>query len=124
MAYTPNEWNTGDVITAEKLNHIEQGIDPEFLVTMTLSQDSSEKPIVTVDKTFTEIKEAESAGKKITGFLDMGDIGFNSFVSVSVPSAIMFVTLLAEDAPMVVTVLIQESGTTVQVYSLTVKENS
>ena len=24
--YEPNEWNTGDVITAEKLNHIEDGI--------------------------------------------------------------------------------------------------
>lgn len=26
MAYTPNEWQCGDVVTAEKLNHMEQGI--------------------------------------------------------------------------------------------------
>lgn len=26
MAYTPTTWNTGDVITAEKLNKIETGI--------------------------------------------------------------------------------------------------
>ena len=26
MSYTPHEWDTGEVITAEKLNHIEQGI--------------------------------------------------------------------------------------------------
>lgn len=26
MSYTPTEWKTGDVITAEKLNNIEQGI--------------------------------------------------------------------------------------------------
>lgn len=26
MAYTPNEWKDGDVITKEKLNNIEQGI--------------------------------------------------------------------------------------------------
>ena len=26
MAYTPTEWKTGDVITAPKLNNIEQGI--------------------------------------------------------------------------------------------------
>lgn len=26
MAYTPTEWTTGDIITAEKLNKIEQGI--------------------------------------------------------------------------------------------------
>ena len=27
MAYTPTVWNTGDVITAEKLNNIENGIE-------------------------------------------------------------------------------------------------
>lgn len=26
MGYTPTEWNTGDVITEEKLNNIEAGI--------------------------------------------------------------------------------------------------
>ena len=26
MSYTPTEWKSGDVITAEKLNHIEEGI--------------------------------------------------------------------------------------------------
>ena len=26
MAYEPNTWNTGDTITAEKLNHPEQGV--------------------------------------------------------------------------------------------------
>lgn len=26
MAYEPNTWNTGDTITAEKLNHLEQGV--------------------------------------------------------------------------------------------------
>lgn len=29
MAYTPNTWKDGDVITAEKLNAIEQGISNE-----------------------------------------------------------------------------------------------
>lgn len=27
--YTPTAWNTGDVITADKLNHIEQGVSNE-----------------------------------------------------------------------------------------------
>jgi hypothetical protein len=26
MAYTPTDWKTGDVITAEKLNNIENGV--------------------------------------------------------------------------------------------------
>lgn len=29
MAYTPTEWNTGDLITAEKLNKLEQGVQNE-----------------------------------------------------------------------------------------------
>ena len=31
MAYTPTEWETGDVITAEKLNNMEQGIEDTSL---------------------------------------------------------------------------------------------
>ena len=26
MSYTPNTWATGDIVTSEKLNHMEQGI--------------------------------------------------------------------------------------------------
>ncbi|WP_242828276.1 hypothetical protein [Mediterraneibacter gnavus] len=29
MAYTPTTWNDGDVITAEKLNKLEQGVKNE-----------------------------------------------------------------------------------------------
>lgn len=29
MSYTPTTWNTGDVITAEKLNKLEQGVKNE-----------------------------------------------------------------------------------------------
>lgn len=29
MAYTPTKWNTGDVITAEKMNKLEQGVQNE-----------------------------------------------------------------------------------------------
>lgn len=29
MAYTPAEWNAGDVITAEKMNKLEQGVQNE-----------------------------------------------------------------------------------------------
>lgn len=29
MAYTPTVWNTGDVITAEKMNKLEQGVQNE-----------------------------------------------------------------------------------------------
>lgn len=29
MAYTPTQWNTGDIITAEKMNKLEQGVKNE-----------------------------------------------------------------------------------------------
>ena len=29
MAYTPTQWNTGDKITAEKMNKLEQGVQNE-----------------------------------------------------------------------------------------------
>lgn len=51
MAYTPTEWETGDVITAEKLNKIEAGIGDAlntFVITCTATaQDFSG----TIDKT-------------------------------------------------------------------------
>lgn len=31
MAYTPTQWETGDIITAEKLNNMEQGIEDAFV---------------------------------------------------------------------------------------------
>lgn len=38
MSYTPTEWQTGDTITAEKLNNMENGIDNAnhpFVITLT-----------------------------------------------------------------------------------------
>lgn len=42
MAYTPTVWETGDVITAEKLNKAEQGISANsvLLVTVTMESDT------------------------------------------------------------------------------------
>lgn len=65
MSYTPTEWQTGDTITAEKLNNMESGIEnanEPFLVTLTpTAQDFSG----TMDKTVGEINAAYEAGRKI-----------------------------------------------------------
>ena len=55
MAYTPTVWATGDVITAEKLNHAEGGIEAAYplIVTATLGDESA-----TLDKTWAEIYAA------------------------------------------------------------------
>lgn len=65
MAYTKNNWQTGDTVTAEKLNHMESGIEnanEPFIVTLTpTAQDFSG----TMDKTVAEINAAYEAGRKI-----------------------------------------------------------
>ena len=65
MSYTPTQWQTGDTITAEKLNNMESGIENvnnPFIVTLTpTAQDFSG----TMDKTVAEINEAYTAGQKI-----------------------------------------------------------
>lgn len=59
MAYVKTTWQTGDVITAEKLNHVEGGIEDAqgLLVTGAWSEVSGEQWCI-FDHTFTEIKAA------------------------------------------------------------------
>ena len=65
MSYTPTTWQTGDTITAEKLNNMESGIEnanEPFVITLTpTAQDYSG----TMDKTVAEIDAAYRAGQKI-----------------------------------------------------------
>lgn len=49
MAYTKTTWETGDVITAELLNHAEQGIENAFIAPTVTSEDEGD--ILTVDST-------------------------------------------------------------------------
>lgn len=64
MAYTPNEWQCGDIVTAEKLNHIEKGVaevsanSGAFVITATGTM-----PNLTGDKTPTELFEAIDQGR-------------------------------------------------------------
>lgn len=51
MAYTPTVWETGDVITAVKLNKAEQGIAAAYPLVVTISD-------YTFDKTFAEVLAA------------------------------------------------------------------
>lgn len=65
MSYTPTNWQTGDTITAERLNNMEGGIEianNPFIVNLTpTAQDFSG----TMDKTVAEINAAYEAGRKI-----------------------------------------------------------
>lgn len=89
--YEPYTWETGDVITAELLNHMEEGIaaasqgggtieGDEFFVLVTTGDD------VEVDKTFTEIYEAFEDGKRIIPVFNAGS-GSLFFVGNSIVSS-------------------------------------
>ena len=72
MSYTPTNWQTGDTVTAEKLNNMETGIENAanaFIVTLTpTALDYSG----TMDKTTAEITAAFNAGQRILFALNTG----------------------------------------------------
>lgn len=83
MAYDKYTWQTGETITAEKLNHIEDGIaDMEggsssgdsngFFVIRTIDYDLDEGTWSRVDKTFSQIADAIQQGMLPVLFIGEG----------------------------------------------------
>lgn len=73
MAYEKQTWVCDETITADKLNHMEDGIanassGEHFVVTFT----TSDLETATADKTYAEIAEAFNSGKHLVGHLDTG----------------------------------------------------
>ena len=62
MAYEKQTWNTGDVITAEKLNHMEEGINRPTGGLFVSKVTSFDGTSITLDHTFEEILAAFEAG--------------------------------------------------------------
>lgn len=64
MSYVKTVWETGDVITAEKLNNAESGIEAAqpFIVRVSVDLETGKS---TMDKTYAEIRAALMAGKYI-----------------------------------------------------------
>lgn len=64
MSYTPTEWETGDVVTAEKLNKLEQGVansGGSGLIVGTTFSDN----VLTFDKTYKQIHDALLDGTSV-----------------------------------------------------------
>lgn len=59
MAYSKTTWANGDVITAAKLNNMENGIDGATSLIAAITIDGDDK---TLDKTWQEIYDALAAG--------------------------------------------------------------
>lgn len=60
--YEKHTWENGELITAEKLNNMEDGIEANDVLWVGITGQA------TFDKTFTEIDEAFSNGKRIIGY--------------------------------------------------------
>lgn len=59
MAYVPTNWQTGDVITAEKLNHAENAIGALYVTS------TDEDNVKTLSASYNDILSAHNAGKTI-----------------------------------------------------------
>ena len=65
MSYTPNTWQTGDTITAAKLNNMEQGVANAGGVLLVNATVSGRR--VDLDKTWQEINDSTLAVIKMDG---------------------------------------------------------
>ena len=86
MAYEKTNWSSGDVITAEKLNHIEDGIanDKEFIVTIAEIPNSGGEGF-NANKSVNEIKTAYENGYNVKGmieFVEGSDMTFDGFLEL------------------------------------------
>lgn len=77
MAYTPKTWECGETITADALNHIEQGIadsgggggSSNFVITFSVHYDEQAEDFVwSADRTLDEILQAWNDGQNIVGY--------------------------------------------------------
>lgn len=83
MSYTPTVWQTGDTITAEKLNKMEGGIEnANTPLVVTCTPDSPDFS-GTMDKTVAEIDTAYNAGQTVL-FRVLTGIGTYSEVHCSI----------------------------------------
>lgn len=62
MAYTPTEWETGDVITAEKLNKAESGIAANSVLDVTVTKEDA---AYVADTEFADVCAAIEAGQDV-----------------------------------------------------------
>ena len=87
--YEKQTWNTGDIITEDKLNHIEDGIAScgMFVVGSTYDESTQTE---TLDKTYKEIKDAVEAGRNVVQKKEQNDDG-DSF------TALFFLTVIGND---------------------------
>ena len=76
MAYTKNTWNTGDIVSSQKLNHMEDGIANSENVFIVGGASFGENNALegTLDKTWQEIHDALQTKVVIASIVNGSDI--------------------------------------------------
>ena len=69
MSYTPTEWKTGDIVSSQRLNKLEEGVKDAYEV-MVINDTKD-----TLDKTWQEIYDAMAQGKLCVRTVNTGNIG-------------------------------------------------
>ena len=82
MAYEKNNWQSGDVVTSEKLNHLEDGVSNAggTLVIGGFSNNQYGNVTGTSDKTWQEIHDALAAGKECIAIFHDGDMVWRAVI--------------------------------------------
>ena len=80
MGYEKQTWAEGDVVTSEKLNHMEDGIASSIMVITATVTESEGETKKTLDKTWQEIFDKFSTGSRC--LIDMSYEGSTSFSPV------------------------------------------
>ena len=80
MAYTPTEWETGDVITAEKLNKAEQGIAAASAFVCSIEFASA--TAATIDQAYADIVAAIRAGRPVIFLNDDAETGVITYFTL------------------------------------------
>lgn len=75
MAYTPTVWETGDVITAEKLNKAENGIAGAYPVVLPITNDEHDTP--NLGKSWNDLMEL--SGVPVFAQLDVSETDQNRY---------------------------------------------
>ena len=63
MSYTKTTWVTGDIITADKLNNMENGINGSYPLLVTYTSDGD--TTTTLSCTYNQVKAALQAGSRV-----------------------------------------------------------
>ena len=80
MAYELQKWNAGDVITAEKLNHIEDGIVNSEVLEIEVKRNEDKTEELEVQATWREIYDAMNNDRIVSLAISTSDNNDNTYI--------------------------------------------